>query len=339
MLDAIFSGIGFLGLIAGAICFILVIMARMSMEQKAKDEGRFLKLGFILMVAGILFMFIPNMYVVVDAGTAGVPKTFGVVEDRIMEPGLHLKSPFTEVIPMSTRTQKYLDYGTADKATIVALSNDGLQTTMGIAINFHLNPSKITELYKVVGTDYQGTVMVNPIHSVPRDLISSHDTKTLYSASQEGTTDRAKLEAELFTGITDRLNAIGVRDSIIIEQVSIRDIDFPQVYKDSIASKMKMDTEIQQKALEVTKQEMEAKRVSAEAEGIASKARIEAQGKADALRIEAQGIKDAADKIGLVSPQYLNVLYLQTMKDNPKAIYIPIDENGLPIFKNVDATA
>jgi regulator of protease activity HflC (stomatin/prohibitin superfamily) len=271
----------------------------------------------------------------VDAGTVGVQKTFGVVDDQVMEPGLHLKNPFTEVIPMSVRTAKYIDYGTSDKATITALSNDGLQTTMGIAVNYHVNGNKVSEIYKQVGTDYSSVVMVNPIHSVPRDLISKYDTKTLYSASQEGSTDRAKLEQELYEGITARLNEIGVRDSIIIEQVSIREIDFPEVYKTAISEKMKMNTEIQQKEYEVTKQKAEAQRIAAEAEGTANRARIEAQGKADAARIEAQGVKDAADKIGTVSEQYLQYYFLQTMRDNPKAIYIPIDENGLPIVKMV----
>jgi regulator of protease activity HflC (stomatin/prohibitin superfamily) len=190
-------------------------------------------------------------------------------------------------------------------------------------------------VYKQVGTDYDTVVMVNPIHSVPRDMISKYDTKTLYSASQEGSTDRAKLERELQEGIQKRLDEIGVPGSIIIEQASIRIIDFDQVYKTSISNKMKMDTEIQEKNKEVQKQEAEARRVAAEAEGTANKARIEAQGKADAARIEAQGVKDAADKIGQVSDQYLSYYFMQTMRDNPKAIYIPVGENGLPLVKMV----
>jgi len=83
---------------------------------------------------------------------------------------------------------------------------------------------------------------------------------------------------------------------------------------------------------------MEARRVAAEAEGTANKARIESQGKADAARIESQGVKDAADKIGQVSTQYLQWYFYQTMKDNPRAIYIPTGDNNIPLFKNVDST-
>jgi regulator of protease activity HflC (stomatin/prohibitin superfamily) len=170
--------------------------------------------------------------------------------------------------------------------------------------------------------------MVNPIHSVPRDLISKYDTKTLYSASREGSTDRAMLEQELYEGITTRLNSIGVPNSIVIEQVSIRDIDFPQVYKDAITSKMQMDTEIQQKALEVQKQEMEAKRVVAQAEGEATANIARAKGEAEANRIRTESL----------SPALLQYTWIQSMKDNPRAIYVPIGNNGLPLFKDVGNT-
>lgn len=336
MIGLLVSGLGLLLFIAGGgIAFIGSVNANHSPEERLNAQ----KTGLSIFIAGIVFLALPSLIVIVEAGNVGVMNTFGVVDDNTLQPGLSFKNPFTQVIQMSTRTQKYMDYGTSDVATITALSNDGLETTMGIAVNYHLNSVNAPELYKRVGTNYDTVVMVNPIHSVPRDLISKYDTKTLYSASIEGSTDRAKLERELYTAISDRINEIGVKDSVVIEQVAIRNIDFVQTYKDSIASKMKMDTEIAQKKLEVEKQVMEAKRVSAEAEGIANKARIEAQGKADAMRIEAQGVSDANAKISQVSGNYLNWYFTQTMKDNPRAIYVPIGSDGLPMFKNIDATA
>jgi prohibitin 2 len=261
----------------------------------------------------------------VPAGSVGIQDTFGSVHDDTLQPGFHLKSPFTSVNMMNTRTQKYVDYGTSDTASIVALSNDGMQTTMGIAVNFHINPSTAVELYKRVGLGYMDIVMVNPIHSVPRDLISKYDTKTLYSASKEGSTDRAMLEQELYEGIKERLNAVGVSDSIVIEQVSIRNIDFPQVYKDSITSKMRMDTEIQQKELEVKKQQMEAQRVVAEAEGEANANVARAKGEAEANRIRTASL----------SPLLLQYTWIQGMLNNNNTIYIPIDENGIPVIRTV----
>ena len=279
----------------------------------------------ILVIALIIALICGWVFVGVPAGGVGIQDTFGSVSNDVLSSGLHVKSPFTSVIMLSTQTQKYMDYGSNDVATITALSNDGLSTTMGIAVNYHINPDKAVELYKSVGTGYSGIVMVNPIHSVPRDLISKYDTKTLYSASMEGSTDRAKLEQELYNGISERLNEIGVKDSIVIEQVSIRNIDFPQVYKNAITAKMQMDTEIQQKSLEVQKQEMEAKRVVVEAEGEANANIAKAKGEAEANRIRTESL----------SPSLLEYTWIQSMKDNPKTIYVPLGEGGMPLMMNI----
>jgi len=286
--------------------------------------GRNLIIGVIAVI--VIFMSYGFFFTAVPAGSVGIQDTFGSVSSDLLQPGLHIKSPFTGVTMMSTRTLKYMDYGSSDTATITALSNDGLSTTMGIAVNYHINPTKAIDLYKNVGTDYSNIVIVNPIHSVPRDLISKYDTKTLYSASKEGSADRAKLEQELYDGISTRLNAIGVSDSIVIEQVSIRNIDFPQVYKDAITAKMQMDTEIQQKSLEVQKQEMEAKRVVVQAQGEAEANVAKAKGESEANRIRTESL----------SPALLQYTWIQSMKDNPKAIYVPIGSDGVPLFKNVD---
>lgn len=278
--------------------------------------------GVIALVVGwVLFV------TAVPAGMIGVQDTFGSVSDETFQPGLHLKWPWTQVRIMSVQTQKYIDYGKEDKATITALSNDGLTTTMGIAVNYHLNPEKAVDIYKTVGLNYQDIIMVNPIHSVPRDLISKYDTKTLYSASKEGSTDRAMLERELFDGITQRLNEVGVRNSVVIEQVSIRDIDFPQAYKDTITSKMNMDTEIATKKSELEKQRIESERIIVKAEGEANANIALAKGEAEGNRIRTASL----------SGPLLQYAWIQSMEKNPRAVYVPVNENGLPLFKNVDA--
>jgi len=299
---------GFLGILAGG--------ANLYFYMSTDDDKKYLKNGIILLVAGMLVFAVPVLYAVVPAGNVGVTDTFGVVGDNVLQPGLHLKLPWTNVYMFSGQTQKYIDYDQSDVATITALSNEGLSVSMGIAVNYHLDTSKANNVYKKVGTNYKNIVMVNPIHSVPRDIISRYDAKTLYSAAQVGSPDRAKIENELYTGITKGINDIGIKDSVVIEQVFIRNIDLPQTLKDSIAMKLQMEQQISTKEFEVRKQEMESNRMRAEAQGIA-----------DANRIIA----------GSLTQNYLQWYWIESMKANPKTIYVP-SENGLPLFKNVDET-
>jgi len=278
-----------------------------------------------LRVLGVLFVGVIGTFIVlplllncittVPAGHVGIQDTFGTVNDNVLEPGFHLKFPFTRIIPMSVQTQKYIDYGTNDVATIVGLSNEALKTTIGVTMNYHLNPNKAVEVYKTVGTDYITTVLRDPMHTVPRDVMSQYDAKTLYSASTGGA-DRLLVEQRMGDAVRERINNVGVKDSITIEQFYIRNIEFPPEFTNARTDQMNMETKIKTKQNEVSVQEMESNRMRAEAQGIA-----------DANKIIA----------GSLSEQYLQWYWLETMKTNPKAIYIPVNDNGLPLFKNVDS--
>jgi regulator of protease activity HflC (stomatin/prohibitin superfamily) len=282
-------------------------------NESARGEAIFLfGVGAIVILIIMAFM---GCFTTVPAGNVGIADTFGVVDNNVYQPGLHLKAPWTGVTMMSGQTQKYMDYGSGDVATITALSNEGLSVSMAIAVNYHLDTTKATEVYKRVGPNYQSVVMVNPIHAVPRDIISKYDVKTLYSASQPGSADRARIENELYTGIQNGINSGGVKDSIVIEQVFIREIKLPQSLMDSIASKLSMEQQIAQKQFEVQKQDAESNR----------------------MRSEARGIADANQIIsGSLTETYLQWYWIESMKLNPKTIYVP-SNNGVPLFKNVDS--
>jgi regulator of protease activity HflC (stomatin/prohibitin superfamily) len=275
-------------------------------NEDAKGEA-FVLAGIAAIVIIVLSVIL-GLFVVVPAGNVGVTDTFGVVGDDELQPGLHFKLPWTNVYMFSGQVQKYMDYGNSDVATITALSNEGLSVSMGVAVNYHLDTSKASEVYKKVGMNYQNVVMVNPIHSVPRDIIASVDAKTLYSAAQAGSPDRIKIESELYNGINGGINNMGVKDSIIIDQVFIRNIELPQTLRDSIASKLQMEQDISKKEFEVRKQEMESNRMRAEAQGIA-----------DANKIIANSLTQS----------YLEWYSIEMMKSHTGATYfIPIGSDG-----------
>jgi regulator of protease activity HflC (stomatin/prohibitin superfamily) len=256
----------------------------------------------------VVLMVVGGCFTVVPAGNVGVADTFGVVDANVLQPGLHIKLPWTGVTMMSGQTQKYMDYGSVDTATITALSNEGLSVSMAIAVNYHLDTTKATEVYKTVGPNYQNIVMVNPIHAVPRDIISKYDAKTLYSAAQSGSADRAKIENELYSGIQDGINKGGVKDSVVIEQVFIREIKLPQTLMESIAMKLSMEQQIAMKQFEVQKQDAESNR----------------------MRSEARGIADANQIIsGSLTQAYLEWYGIEMMKSHTGATYfIPVDSTG-----------
>jgi regulator of protease activity HflC (stomatin/prohibitin superfamily) len=66
---------------------------------------------------------------------------------------------------------------------------------------------------------------------------------------------------------------------------------------------------------------------------ILDKEKLEAERKV----VEAGGIAESQNIIaGSLTPEYLSWYWIQTMKDNPKAIYVPIGTDGLPLVKVVE---
>jgi regulator of protease activity HflC (stomatin/prohibitin superfamily) len=270
--------------------------------------------GIVILVIAAVVIWV-TMTTSVPAGNVGIQDTFGSVSDDVLQPGFHLKGPFTMVVPMSLQTTKYMDYGTNDVATIEGLSNEALKVTIGVAVNYHLNQDKAVEVYKHVGKNYEMIVLRDPIHTVPRDIISQHDAKSLYSASQPGTADRLIIETSIGNALRERINTVGVKDSITVEQVYVRNIVFPPEFTNARTDQMNMETKIKTKENEVLVQQKEADRMRAEAQGIA-----------DANRIIS----------GSLTESYLQWYWIESMKANPKTIYVPA-QNGLPLFKNVDS--
>ena len=102
----------------------------------------------IIVVLGIVFS--SAFYEIVDAGNVGVPKTFGEVEDYTLEPGFHLKNPFTKVYEMSYQIQK-VEYDSS------AASKDLQMVTTKIALNFQLNkniPSGCRDRHNLIHRPY-----------------------------------------------------------------------------------------------------------------------------------------------------------------------------------------
>lgn len=301
---------------------------KLKQQENERREKRMEKERFRLGFGGMIFLIVASLIAIVlswgllttsvPAGSVGIQDTFGSVSDTVLQPGFHLKSPFTAVVPISTRTEKYLDYGASDVANIEGLSNEALKVTVGIAMVYHINSDKAIDLYKRVGSKYEEKVLRDPVHTVPRDVVSQYDAKTLYSASTPGSADRLVVEKRILDGIRERIETVGVPGSITVEQVYVRNIGFPPEFTNARTDQMNMETKIQTKKNEVLVQEAEADRMRAEAQGIA-----------DANRIIS----------GSLTQNYLNWYWIESLKNNPKAVYVPIGENGLPIFKNVDTAA
>ena len=193
-----------------------------------------------------------------------------------MEAGLHLKSPFQQIIAMDNREQK-------TSFTTEAFSSDIQQVNITGSINYAINKATAMNLFKEVGTDYFNK-LVNPrMLEITKGVFSQYTAENLVS-------NRQKLSEQIRDGMVEELKDYGIN----VISVSIENLDFTDAFTDAVEAKQvaaqrKLQAEIeqQQKTME-TQQQAERQRINAEAQANVAKINADADAYAVKVRSEAE---------------------------------------------------
>lgn len=261
-----------------------------------------------LIVVGVLFT---RFLVVIPAGTVGVYSLFGKVSPNEMNSGLNLVNPLGKVEKMSIRTEQYTMSIAAEEGnrvgddSIDALTKEGLQLKLDITVLYSLQKDKASDVYLRLGRDFADKVIRPEIRSAIREVAAQYDASAVYSEKR----------TEMTTKISERLVSSLNPRGVTVENVLLRNVILPQKLSDSIQEKLQADQEQQRYDFVLQKESKEAERK-----------RIEAAGQRDSQKIIADSL----------TPNYLNYLYIQNLKDNKGTIYVPTNPTtGLPLFKGV----
>lgn len=255
-----------------------------------------------------------------DAGDVVVLRDFGGnIAGSTSETGFHFKAPWQDCITYDIRNNviSFIKDGTEDYTGGSATSkqvtiNDasGVQADIDIQVNYSLDPSKAIDIYRDYGTQesFVKAIAAVDARSVPRELSGQFDTITLL-------TDRGKFTQAIEDELASRWEKYG----LIIEQVSIQEIRYPE----SVTSKY---AEAQQALIDKEKaqNEQETAKVKAETK------KIEAQGEADANAVLTQSL----------TPEVLQQRYIDALKEIGKSgNLVVVPEGSQPIVgSNVNAT-
>ena len=228
-----------------------------------------------LAVGGILSFLLFTSIAIVPAGYRGVLLTFGAVTGKPLPEGIHFIIPVVQkVVNMEVRTIKY--QADADSA-----SKDLQSVTTTVALNYHLDPSKVCKIYKKLGREYQDRVIIPAIEE-------SVKASTAKFTAEELITKRPKVKEEISNILKERLDDYG----IIVETVNIVNFRFSEEFDRAIEEKVTAE----QRALT-------AKR-------LLEKVKFEAQQKIEAAKGEAEAIRIINDQLEK-SPYYLQWLAIQ----------------------------
>lgn len=217
-------------------------------------------------VGAVLFgLYLLSPVVVISAGDRGVMTTFGRAEEQVYEPGIHFRIPLAQSMHMmDVRLQK--GEGEGDAA-----SKDLQSVHTRIAINYHLNPKDVVNVYRNIG----------PSADIAADRI-------IIPAAQEAVkavTARFTAE-ELVSRRTEVRDAIGnllrekmQRHGLVLDEFAIVNFAFSRSFSEAIEAKVKAEQE-------KLKAERDLQRIEVEAKQKVASAKAEA----DALALQRQQI-------------------------------------------------
>ena len=287
-------------------------MATKEIEVNIKSAAALFVIAALVVSAVVFF---GTMLVTVGAGQVGVvfDPFGGGVKDSELPPGTHIKMPWQGIEIYNVKLQDYTmsvlpDEGTwAGDDKITCVTNEGLSIDLDITVWYQWVPGEASDIRNEIGTEFNAReIMLRPaIRSAIREVVSKHSAFEVYGDGRE-------------TVVLEMLEVMAKETSgkhVIIGEVLLRNVGLPPELMAAIEAKKRAEQEAQQMVYVLEKENLEAQRKI-----------IEAFGVAEANRIVSASLTD----------RYIRWFWTNNLDKYDSIIYIPIGEDGLPIFKNID---
>lgn len=211
----------------------------------------------------VVFMAFLNPFVIVSAGHRGVVLRFSAVS-RIMDEGLGVKIPLMErVKKIEIRTVKF-------QVEAAAASKDIQMVDSMIAVNYHIAPDKVGDLFKEIGMSYESNIIVPSIQEAVKATTAKFNAQELIERREQVSNDTRLLLAEKL-----------MKWGIMIDAFSVMNFKFSEEFEKAVEAKqVAQQNALEQKnLLEKVKYEADQKVASATAEATAIRIQAEAVSK------------------------------------------------------------
>ena len=231
---------------------------------KDQNDGEVLKKHLkkaIVIVVVLIVVF--GSFTIVGAGERGVVLTLGRVSDVVFAEGLHFKLPIIQKVEkLDVKTQK-------EQVDATAASKDLQTVTAKVALNYHLDATKVNRLWQSIGSEYKTRIIDPAIQEAVKAVTAKYTAEELITL-------RAQVKEDAKLAPTERLTM----EYIVVDELSIVDFDFSASFNEAIEAKVTAE----QNAL-AAKNKLEQIKYEAEQRVTTAK------GEAEAIRIQAQAIQ------------------------------------------------
>lgn len=215
-----------------------------------------------LILGAIAIIFILSSIGTVSAGFRGVYTRFGATTGTTVQPGIYLKWPLIDrVYKMDVRIQK-------EQVDAEAASKDLQDVKSTVALNYHVDPIKVVNLFQNVGRDYNDTIIAPAMQEAVKATTANFTAEELIEK-------RADVSQAIKDSLALKLASVG----LIPDSFNIVNFNFSESFNSAIESKVTAQ-----------QQSLAAQNLLAKVKFEAQQAVEAAQGKAKAIQIEGDAI-------------------------------------------------
>ena len=210
-----------------------------------------------------LLLFIFSPFGTIAAGERGVHLRFTAVTGKVFGEGLYFRIPLVESVQkMDIKIQKL-------ETTAAAASKD-LQTVHStVALNFHIDPERVSKIYQSVGLQYRERI----IDPAMQEAIKGSTAKF---TAEELITKREQVREDIKNQLRSRLR----EHDVLVDEFNIVNFEFSKIFNEAIEAKVTAE----QQAL-AAKNKLEQIKFEADQKV------AEARGKAEAITIESNALR------------------------------------------------
>lgn len=227
------------------------------MEDGTLPKGVAWFFGFIAALILFTILFFVFCFRTVGVGQVGLVTRFGsVVREQPSGVVVKLPWPIEHLTKLNIQTQK-------EQASAAAATSDLQDVTTTLALNYHIDPNHVKDLYTNVGVDYKVRIIDPAIQEAFKATSAQYDANGLLNK-------RPEVKAKALDVLKARLE----KHFIIVDDLSIIDLQFSPQFSKAIEDKQAAQQSAQQAAYDVEKAQNQAKAAIAAAEGQAEAQRL-----------------------------------------------------------------
>lgn len=266
-----------------------------------------------------LIVLLLGSYVVIPTGHTGIVVTFGNVEDKTLEAGLHFKMPYQDVVVMDNRTQKKV-------VEMACFSSDIQEVAVTYSLNYQINKENAQNIYRSIGADYYNIVMEPRVQEAVKSVIAKYSAENLIASRED-------ISRQIYDILDDELEAY----NIVVINTAVENLDFSDAFTNAVEEKQVAE---QQKL----KAQIEQDQKNLEAEAAAQREVIAAQADAEVTKIQAEVAEFAGEKEAEVNRKLADTLtdtlvkYYYSQKWDGKLPEIVGSDTILPILGDISGT-